>query len=102
MRKLGPDEPAKYNYHFKHMTTVGEPIEPEVWRWYYQAVGKGEAVIVDTWWQTETGRVPRRHAARPAANEARQLRSRRAGHLPGDLRRVRQGARGRRTPRPRA
>jgi acetyl-CoA synthetase len=37
------------------MTTVGEPIEPEVWRWYHEAVGKGEAVIVDTWWQTETG-----------------------------------------------
>ena len=55
LRKAGPDEPAKYNYHFKHMTTVGEPIEPEVWRWYYEAVGKGEAVIVDTWWQTETG-----------------------------------------------
>ncbi len=55
LRKIGPDEPAKYNYHFKHMTTVGEPIEPEVWRWYYTAVGKGEAVIVDTWWQTETG-----------------------------------------------
>jgi acetyl-CoA synthetase len=55
LRKLGPDEPAKYNYHFKHMTTVGEPIEPEVWKWYYNVVGKGEAVIVDTWWQTETG-----------------------------------------------
>jgi acetyl-CoA synthetase len=55
LRKLGPDEPAKYDYHFKHMTTVGEPIEPEVWRWYYENVGKGEAVIVDTWWQTENG-----------------------------------------------
>ena len=55
LRKLGPDEPKKYNYHFKHMTTVGEPIEPEVWRWYYEVVGKGEAVIVDTWWQTENG-----------------------------------------------
>ena len=55
MRKVGPDEPKKYNYHFKHMTTVGEPIEPEVWRWYYEVVGKKEAVIVDTWWQTETG-----------------------------------------------
>jgi acetyl-CoA synthetase len=55
LRKVGPDEPAKYDYHFKHMTTVGEPIEPEVWRWYYNAVGKGEAAIVDTWWQTETG-----------------------------------------------
>ena len=55
LRKVGPDEPAKYDYHFKHMTTVGEPIEPEVWRWFYESVGKGEAVIVDTWWQTETG-----------------------------------------------
>jgi acetyl-CoA synthetase len=55
LRKVGPDEPAKYDYHFKHMTTVGEPIEPEVWRWYYNVVGKGQAAIVDTWWQTETG-----------------------------------------------
>ncbi len=55
LRRSGPDEPAKYDYHFKHMTTVGEPIEPEVWKWYYEAVGKGEAAIVDTWWQTETG-----------------------------------------------
>ena len=55
LRKIGPDEPAKYNYEFKHMTTVGEPIEPEVWKWYYEAVGKGKAAIVDTWWQTETG-----------------------------------------------
>jgi acetyl-CoA synthetase len=55
LRKVGPDEPGKYDYHFKHMTTVGEPIEPEVWRWYHAAVGKGEAAIVDTWWQTENG-----------------------------------------------
>jgi acetyl-CoA synthetase len=55
LRKIGPDEPAKYNYKFKHMTTVGEPIEPEVWKWYYHTVGKGQAAIVDTWWQTETG-----------------------------------------------
>jgi acetyl-CoA synthetase len=55
LRKIGPEEPAKYNYRFKHMTTVGEPIEPEVWKWYHEVVGKGRAVIVDTWWQTETG-----------------------------------------------
>ena len=55
LRKAGPDEPEKYDYRFKHMTTVGEPIEPEVWRWYYHVVGKGKAVIVDTWWQTENG-----------------------------------------------
>jgi len=55
LRKIGPDEPAKYNFQFKHMTTVGEPIEPEVWKWYHKSVGKGKAIIVDTWWQTETG-----------------------------------------------
>ncbi len=55
LRKVGPDEPAKYNYNFKHMTTVGEPIEPAVWKWYEEKVGKGKAVIVDTYWQTETG-----------------------------------------------
>jgi acetyl-CoA synthetase len=55
LRKAGRDEPEKYNYRFKHMTTVGEPIEPDVWRWYYSVVGKREAVIVDTWWQTENG-----------------------------------------------
>ncbi len=55
LRKVGPDEPAKYDYHFKTMTTVGEPIEPEVWRWYYESVGKGKAAITDTWWLTETG-----------------------------------------------
>ena len=55
LRKVGPDEPAKYDYHFKTMTTVGEPIEPDVWRWYYDFVGKGKAAITDTWWMTETG-----------------------------------------------
>ena len=35
--------------------TVGEPINPEAWRWYYDVVGEGRCEIVDTWWQTETG-----------------------------------------------
>jgi acetyl-CoA synthetase len=55
LRKAGPNEPGKYHYHFKTMTTVGEPIEPEVWKWYYNVVGKAEACITDTWWQTENG-----------------------------------------------
>jgi acetyl-CoA synthetase len=55
LRKVGPEEPKKYKHHFKNMTTVGEPIEPEVWRWYHSEVGKGEAAITDTWWQTENG-----------------------------------------------
>ncbi|MEO1167832.1 MAG: acetate--CoA ligase [Pseudomonadota bacterium] len=35
--------------------TVGEPINPEAWRWYYNIVGEGRCPIIDTWWQTETG-----------------------------------------------
>ena len=35
--------------------TVGEPINPEAWEWYYRVVGEGRCPIVDTWWQTETG-----------------------------------------------
>jgi acetyl-CoA synthetase len=35
--------------------TVGEPINPEAWKWYYNVIGRGECPIVDTWWQTETG-----------------------------------------------
>ncbi|MFM9827173.1 MAG: acetate--CoA ligase [Sphingomonas sp.] len=35
--------------------TVGEPINPEAWRWYHDVVGEGRCPIVDTWWQTETG-----------------------------------------------
>ena len=72
LRRVGSDEPVKYNYSFKHMTTVGEPIEPEVWRWYYNVIGKKEAVIVDTWWQTETGgflcsTVPAIHNMKPGS-----------------------------------
>ncbi len=37
--------------------TVGEPINPEAWEWYYQVVGDGRCPIVDTWWQTETGAI---------------------------------------------
>ena len=55
LRKVGPETPLQYDHRFKLMVTVGEPIEPEVWRWYYDVVGKKDAVIVDTWWQTETG-----------------------------------------------
>ena len=39
----------------KLLGTVGEPINPEAWMWYYTYVGKEKLPIVDTWWQTETG-----------------------------------------------
>ncbi len=72
LRKANPEGPKGYDTRFKHMTTVGEPIEPDVWRWYYHVVGKEKAVIVDTWWQTETGgflltTVPAIHAMKPGS-----------------------------------
>jgi acetyl-CoA synthetase len=53
--KWGEEYPQQYDFGFKHMTTVGEPIQPEAWLWYYKHIGDEDAVIVDTWWQTETG-----------------------------------------------
>jgi acetyl-CoA synthetase len=53
--KWGEQHPAQYDFDFRHMTTVGEPIQPEAWLWYYKHIGDEDAVIVDTWWQTETG-----------------------------------------------
>ena len=53
--KWGEQHPARYDFDFRHMTTVGEPIQPEAWLWYYKHIGNEDAVIVDTWWQTETG-----------------------------------------------
>jgi acetyl-CoA synthetase len=52
--------------------SVGEPINPEVWRWYHDEVGRGEAAVVDTWWQTETGGIllvslPGAHPGEPGA-----------------------------------
>ncbi len=55
LRKAGGDKPKNHKHSFRLMGSVGEPIEPDVWRWYYDVVGKRKAVIVDTWWQTETG-----------------------------------------------
>ncbi len=53
--KWGEDIPRRYDFDFKLMVTVGEPIQPEAWLWYYEYIGDEDAVIVDTWWQTETG-----------------------------------------------
>jgi acetyl-CoA synthetase len=53
--KWGPEYLDGYDFDFRHMTTVGEPIQPEAWLWYYKHIGDEDTVIVDTWWQTETG-----------------------------------------------
>ncbi len=52
----GEQWPQKYEMpSLRLLGTVGEPINPEAWRWYNNNVGKGRCPIVDTWWQTETG-----------------------------------------------
>jgi len=54
--KAGGDLPKKYNLSsLRILGTVGEPINPEAWIWYYETVGQKRCPIVDTWWQTETG-----------------------------------------------
>jgi acetyl-CoA synthetase len=54
--KAGADQPAKYDLSkLRVLGTVGEPINPEAWMWYYTVVGQSRCPIVDTFWQTETG-----------------------------------------------
>ena len=56
LHKIGSDEPKKYNLNsLRILGTVGEPIDPAAWEWYYEVVGNNRCSIVDTWWQTETG-----------------------------------------------
>jgi len=52
----GDEWPNKHDLSsLRILGTVGEPINPEAWMWYYNVIGKGRCPIVDTWWQTETG-----------------------------------------------
>ncbi|MBA4438626.1 MAG: acetate--CoA ligase [Nitrosopumilaceae archaeon] len=54
--KFGDDIPNSFDLStLRLLGTVGEPINPEVWRWYYKTIGKEKCPIIDTWWQTETG-----------------------------------------------
>jgi acetyl-CoA synthetase len=54
--KFGDSIPNSYDLStLRLLGTVGEPINPEVWKWYYKTIGKERCPIVDTWWQTETG-----------------------------------------------
>jgi acetyl-CoA synthetase len=48
---------SSHRRSLKLLGSVGEPINPEAWQWYYQQVGQGRCPIVDTWWQTETGAI---------------------------------------------
>jgi acetyl-CoA synthetase len=56
LHKIGENEPKKYDLSsLRILGTVGEPIDPPAWKWYYETVGNKNCSIVDTYWQTETG-----------------------------------------------
>ena len=71
--RLGDEFPAKYDLSsLRVLGSVGEPINPEAWIWYYNMIGKGRCPIVDTWWQTETGGIlitplPGAHVLKPGS-----------------------------------
>ena len=54
--KFGDEKPNSFDLStLRLLGTVGEPINPEVWKWYFDIIGKKRCPIIDTWWQTETG-----------------------------------------------
>jgi acetyl-CoA synthetase len=56
--KWGEQWPRKHDLtSLRLLGTVGEPINPEAWMWYFKVIGRGRCPIVDTWWQTETGAI---------------------------------------------
>jgi acetyl-CoA synthetase len=56
LMRFGDAWPNKHDLSsLRLLGTVGEPINPEAWKWYYDVIGKGKCPIMDTWWQTETG-----------------------------------------------
>jgi len=69
----GDEWPAKYDLSsLRVLGSVGEPINPEAWIWYYEKIGRGRCPIVDTWWQTETGGIlitplPGAHTLKPGS-----------------------------------
>jgi acetyl-CoA synthetase len=73
LMRLGDEWPAKYKLDsLRILGTVGEPINPEAWMWYYDKIGRKKCPIVDTWWQTETGGfmitpIPGAHTLKPGS-----------------------------------
>ena len=71
--RLGDEWPNKYSLAtLRVLGSVGEPINPEAWIWYYKTIGKERCPIVDTWWQTETGGIlitplPGAHVLKPGS-----------------------------------
>jgi len=73
LMRLGDKWPAGYKLSsLRILGTVGEPINPEAWMWYYEKIGRNKCPIVDTWWQTETGGIlitplPGAHTLKPGS-----------------------------------
>jgi len=73
LMRAGPEWPKKYDLSsLRILGSVGEPINPEAWLWYYEHVGGKRCPIVDTWWQTETGGIlitplPGAHTLKPGS-----------------------------------
>ncbi len=73
LMRLGEEWPNKYDLSsLRILGSVGEPINPEAWVWYYVNIGKQKCPIVDTWWQTETGGIlitplPGAHTLKPGS-----------------------------------
>ncbi len=56
LMRFGDEWPLRHKLDtLRLLGTVGEPINPEAWRWYHRVIGKGNCPVIDTWWQTETG-----------------------------------------------
>jgi acetyl-CoA synthetase len=73
LMRMGDEWPAKYKLDtLRILGSVGEPINPEAWIWYYEKIGRSKCPIVDTWWQTETGGIlitplPGAHTLKPGS-----------------------------------
>ncbi|MDA3874911.1 MAG: acetate--CoA ligase [Kiritimatiellae bacterium] len=73
LMRLGESWPDAHDLSsLRLLGSVGEPINPEAWRWYQRVIGKGNCPVVDTWWQTETGGImlttlPGAHGAKPGS-----------------------------------
>jgi acetyl-CoA synthetase len=73
LMRLGESWPEKHDLSsLRLLGSVGEPINPEAWKWYHRVIGGGNCPVVDTWWQTETGGVllttlPGAHGAKPGS-----------------------------------
>ncbi len=81
LMKLGDAIPQKYDLSkLRLLGSVGEPINPEAWMWYHRVIGGERCLIVDTWWQTETGAIMISPGAERHGDQARLVHQAAAGY----------------------